>query len=109
MGAFSVNTLLSRADYTLKDDRKMHQNFAIGAWDYKRYLLGKRAEFFATGKVEKPFGVEVEYVLYSEMGLRYKATNWGSLNMKAKHSLIDVADDGSFAKTRYTAGFGMTW
>ncbi len=43
------------------------------------------------------------------MGLRYKVTDWASLNLKAEKDLIRGTEDSDLDKTRYTVGFGVTW
>ncbi|WP_163014455.1 DUF481 domain-containing protein, partial [Pseudomonas viridiflava] len=44
-----------------------------------------------------------------EVGLRYKVTDWASLDLKAEKDIISGSNDGDVDKTRYTAGFGVTW
>jgi hypothetical protein len=48
-------------------------------------------------------------LLDAEMGLRYKVTEWASLNLKAERDIISGDSDSSLSKTRYTAGFGVAW
>ena len=43
------------------------------------------------------------------MGLRYKVTEWASLNLKAERDIISGTEDADLSKTRYTAGFGVAW
>jgi hypothetical protein len=50
-----------------------------------------------------------DYALDAEMGLRYKVTEWASLNLKAERDIISGDSESSLSKTRYTAGFGVAW
>ena len=42
-------------------------------------------------------------------GGRYKVTDWASLNLKAERDIVSGSDEADLSKTRYTAGFGVTW
>jgi hypothetical protein len=57
----------------------------------------------------KPISGVADYSLDTEIGLRYKVTEWASLNVKAEKNIISGSDDGDLDKTRYTAGFGVAW
>jgi hypothetical protein len=63
----------------------------------------------ANGELGKPLSGVADYSLDTEIGLRYKVTDWASLNLKAEKNLISGASEGDLNTTRYTAGFGVTW
>lgn len=109
LGAFSLGSLLNRTDYEYRDGGK--DNFySVGVkWDYNRYLIGKTVELFTNGEVGKPLGNVADYSLDAEVGLRYKVTEWASLNLKAEKDVISGTRDSDLDKTRYTAGFGVAW
>ena len=109
LGAFSLGSLLNRTDYEYSDGGKDNFYALAMKWDYNRYLIGKKVEFFTNGEVGKPLGNAADYSLDAEVGLRYRVTEWASLNLKAEKDIVSGADDASFNKTRYTAGFGVTW
>lgn len=109
LGAFSLGSLLNRTDYEYANGGKANFYSAGMKWDYNRFLIGKRVEFFTNGEVGKPLSGVADYSLDSEIGLRYKVTEWASLNLKAEKNLISGSSDGDLDKTRYTAGFGVTW
>jgi len=109
LGAFSLGTLLNRTDYEYKAGGKDNFYSLAMKWDYNRYLIGKRVEFFTTGEFGKPLSDVANYALDSELGLRYKVTDWASLNLKAEKDIISGTHDRDLNKTRYTAGFGVTW
>ena len=66
-------------------------------------------QFFTNGEVGKPLSGPSEYSLDAQMGLRYKITEWASLNLKAERNVVQGDAETSLNKTRYTAGFGVTW
>ncbi|MDD0973133.1 DUF481 domain-containing protein [Pseudomonas fontis] len=109
LGAFSLGSLLNRTDYEYADGGK--ENFySVGMkWDYNRYLIGKSVELFTNGELGKPLSGVADYSLDAEIGLRYKITEWASLNLKAEQNIISGTDDSDLNKTRYTAGFGVAW
>ncbi len=109
LGAFSLGSLLNRTDYEYKDGSKDNFYSVAMKWDYNRYLIGKKVEFFTNGEVGKPLSSVANYALDAEMGLRYKVTEWASLNLKAERDIISGTNDADLNKTRYTAGFGVAW
>ena len=111
LGAFSLGSLLNRTDYQYSDGQKDNFYSLAMKWDYNRFLLGKTVSLFTNGEVGKPLGNAADYSLDAEIGLRYKVTEWASLNLKAEKDLIGSGNvsDGNLNKTRYTAGFGVSW
>jgi len=109
LGAFSLGSLLNRTDYEYSDGSKDNFYSVAMKWDYNRYLIGKKVEFFTNGEVGKPLSGVADYALDAEMGLRYKVTEWASLNLKAERDIISGTNDADLNKTRYTAGFSVAW
>ncbi|GFM52161.1 DUF481 domain-containing protein [Pseudomonas capsici] len=109
LGAFKVGALLNRNDYEFSNGEKNNFYSVAGTWDYNRYLVGKKFEFFTNGEVGKPLSGVADYSMDVEAGLRYKVTDWASLNLKAERNIISGSDNGDVDKTRYTAGFGVSW
>ncbi|MDI2594197.1 DUF481 domain-containing protein [Pseudomonas sp. N3-W] len=109
LGAFSLGSLLNRTDYEYRDGGKDNFYSVAMKWSYNRYLIGKRVEFFTNGEVGKPLSDVANFSLDSEVGLRYKVTDWASLNLKAERDIISGTKDADLNKTRYTAGFGVAW
>ena len=54
LGAFSLGSLLNRTDYEYRDGSKDNFYSVAMKWDYNRYLIGKKVEFFTNGEVGKP-------------------------------------------------------
>ncbi|TWD49568.1 DUF481 domain-containing protein [Pseudomonas sp. SJZ131] len=109
LGAFSLGSLLNRTDYEYSDGGKDNFYSVAMKWDYNRYLIGKKVEFFTNGELGKPLSGVADYSLDAELGLRYKVTEWASLNLKAERDVISGTSDADLNKTRYTAGFGVAW
>ncbi|WP_064120807.1 DUF481 domain-containing protein [Pseudomonas fluorescens] len=109
LGAFSLGSLFNRTDYEYRDGSKDNFYSVAMKWDYNRYLIGKKVEFFTNGEIGKPLSDVANYALDAEMGLRYKVTDWASLNLKAERDIISGTNDADLNKTRYTAGFGVAW
>ena len=111
LGAFSLGSLLNRTDYEYSDGKKDNFYSLAMKWDYNRYLMGKTVSFFTNGELGKSLEGESDYSLDSEIGLRYKVTEWASLNLKAEKDLIGSSSgsDNALNKTRYTVGFVVVW
>ncbi|RMQ45709.1 Peptide chain release factor RF-3 [Pseudomonas cichorii] len=109
LGAFKVGALLNRTDFEFSNGQKENFYAVAGTWDYNRYLVGKKFEFFSSGELGKPLSGVADYSMDVEAGLRYKVTDWASLNLKAEKNIISGSSNGDVDKTRYTAGFGVSW
>ena len=108
LGAFSIAGLLNRTDYDYSNGESDRFYAASMKWDYNRYLVGKRVELFSEGEVGKPLNNVADYTLDAALGLRYKLTDWASLNMKAEKDLVS-GSEGELDETRYSLGFGIGW
>jgi hypothetical protein len=108
LGAFSVAGLLNRTDYQYSNGESDNFSAASLKWDYNRYLVGKSVELFSDGEVGKPLNNVADYTLDAALGLRYKLTDWASLNMKAEKDLVS-GSEGELDETRYSLGFGVGW
>jgi len=108
LGAFSIATLANRSDYRYNNGEQDRFYALSMKWDYNRYLIGKTVELFSSGEVSKPLEGVADYSLDAEVGLRYKVTDWASLNMKAEKDIVSGAE-GDLDETRYTLGFGVGW
>ncbi|ERI54444.1 hypothetical protein N878_02570 [Pseudomonas sp. EGD-AK9] len=108
LGAFSIATLANRSDYVYSNGEQDRFYALSVKWDYNRYLIGKAVELFSVGEVGKPLEGVADYTLDAEVGLRYKVTDWASLNMKAEKDIVSGAE-GELDETRYSLGFGVGW
>ncbi|HBX57513.1 DUF481 domain-containing protein [Pseudomonas sp. UBA2684] len=108
LGAFSVAGLVNRGDYEFANGETENFYSLSMKWDYNRYLVGKTVELFSNGEVGKPLANAADYTLDAELGLRYKVTDWASLNVKAEKDLVS-GSEGELDETRYSLGFGVGW
>ncbi|AMB85529.1 peptide chain release factor RF-3 [Pseudomonas agarici] len=109
LGAFSLGSLVNNTHYEY-DDGESKTFYSLGMkWDYNRYLVGKTVEFFTSGEVGWPLNGPSKYALDADMGLRYRVTEWASLNLKAERDIVNGDDDTRLNRTRYTVGFGVAW
>jgi hypothetical protein len=110
LGAFSLGSLLNRTDYQFSDGTKENFYSVAMKWDYNRYLVGKTVELFSTGELGRPLSNVADYSLDADIGLRYKVTEWASLNLKYEKDIVTgTANGNNLDSSRYTAGFGVTW
>lgn len=108
LGAFSLAALLNRADYEFRGGNETNFYSASFKWDYSRYFYGQTVQIFTAGEFARPLDNTAVFGLDAEAGLRYKVTNWASVNVKASKQLISGAE-GDFDETKYTFGFGVSW
>lgn len=109
LGAFSLTGLLNRTDYRYSDGNQVNFYSTALKWDYSRYLIGKTVQFFTTGELGRPLDNTATYSLDTDIGLRYKLTEWASLNLKAEKDQVSGTSNSDLNTTRYTAGLGVTW
>lgn len=108
LGAFSLASLVNRTDYKFRDG-SVDRFYAVAMrWEYGRYFSGKSFQLYSNGELGRPLSGVADFNLDVEMGLRYKVTDWASLNIKAEKDLVSGAQ-GDLDETRYSIGFGVGW
>ncbi|MBG0839279.1 DUF481 domain-containing protein [Ectopseudomonas toyotomiensis] len=76
--------------------------------DYKRLLWGTRLEFYANAQLQIPHIEEIDYVLDSEFGLRYRLNQWARLSLL--YELDQLRAPGQMVSDRhYLIGIGVGW
>lgn len=108
LGAFSMTSLFNRNDYVFADGSSEHFNSAALEWDYKRYLIGKSFELYTQGEVGAPFVDEIDYIIDTEAGIRYKLNSWAALSLKAEWDKV-ASEHGNTNERRYLIGLGVGW
>lgn len=108
LGAFSMAGLFNRNDYVFADGSSEHFNSAALEWDYKRYLIGKSFELYTLGEVGAPFVDEIDYIIDTEAGIRYKLNSWAALSLKAEWDKV-ASVYGDTNERRYLIGLGVGW
>ncbi|MWV11599.1 DUF481 domain-containing protein [Pseudomonas sp. R-28-1W-6] len=77
-------------------------------WDYKRLLWGTRLEFYSSAELQVPQIDEIDYVLDSEAGLRYRLNDWARLSLL--YELDQLRGLGNtYSERRYLIGLGVGW
>src|SRR5690606_3941815 len=85
-------------------------NNGVGlAWDYRRFLLGKRFQLVHNAETLIPHNDAVNYIVDAELGLRYLLNSWASLSLMTEWDYYNSSDDKSRNETRYKVGFGVNW
>lgn len=83
-------------------------NAASLSWDYKRLIWGSRVEFYSSGEAATPFIDEVDYVLDTDAGLRYRINDWARISLL--YELNQVRGIGkSSSEQEFTIGVGVGW
>lgn len=77
-------------------------------WDYKRKLWGTRLEFYSTAELQVPQIDEIDYVLDSEFGLRYRLNDWARLSLLYELDQVRGLGD-TYSEQRYLLGLGVGW
>ncbi len=77
-------------------------------WDYKRLLGGTRLELYSQGEVQVPHIPEIDYVLDSEYGVRYRLNSWVRLSLL--YELDQLRGLGQVtSQHHYLLGVGVGW
>jgi hypothetical protein len=107
LGRLDVIAQLNNLRLETEDDRLSFKTASFG-WDYKRLLFGTRVELYSTGEVQIPQIDEIDYVLDSEYGLRYRLNEWARLSL-----LYELDQARGLGQTssgrRYLLGVGVGW
>ncbi|AOE83699.1 hypothetical protein THL1_1151 [Pseudomonas sp. TCU-HL1] len=77
-------------------------------WDFKRLIWGTRFELYSKAQLQVPQMEEVDYVLDSEFGLRYRLNDWARLSLL--YELDQLRGLGQTNSDRhYLIGVGIGW
>lgn len=60
------------------------------------------------GELGAPFVDEIDYIIDTEAGLRYKLNSWAALTLKAEWDKVS-AEHGDTNERRYVIGLGVGW
>ena len=108
LGAFSVSSLINHNKFLFASGEKKSFNSSTFAWDYNRYISGKSVELYSKGEFGTPFISDINYVLDSEAGLRYKVNSWSAITLKAEWDKVS-SQYGDLNDRRYLIGVGVGW
>lgn len=78
------------------------------AWDFKRLLWGTRFEIYSTAELQVPQISEIDYVLESEFGLRYRVNDWARVSLL--YELDQIKSEGQRdSDEHFLIGLGVAW
>ncbi|MBU1332751.1 MAG: DUF481 domain-containing protein [Gammaproteobacteria bacterium] len=107
LGRFDLIGQLNRVYFT-SDQGDLAFNTLSLQWDYKRLLSGTRLELYSLGEIQVPHIPQIDYVLDSEYGVRYRLNNWVRLSLL--YELDQLRGLGQVASTQhYLLGVGVGW
>lgn len=108
LGGFALSTLLNHNKLKFDSGEQQSFNSTTLSWNYNRYLGGKAVELYTKGEFGSPFIGDIDYVLDSEAGLRYKVNSWAALTLKAELEKVS-SQYGDLNDRRYMIGVGVGW
>lgn len=108
LGGLALSTLLNHNKLKFDSGEQQSFNSTTLSWNYNRYLGGKAVELYTKGEFGSPFIGDIDYVLDSEAGLRYKVNSWAALTLKAELEKVS-SQYGDLNDRRYMIGVGVGW
>lgn len=78
------------------------------AWDYKRLLWGTRLELYTNAEIQFPEISEIDYVIDSEFGLRYRLNSWARVSILYELDRIE-AQGANNSDENFLIGVGVGW
>ncbi|MDH4570832.1 DUF481 domain-containing protein [Pseudomonas sp. BN414] len=107
LGRFDLIAQLSRFQLE-SDDGNLDFNAYSFEWDFKRLIWGTRFELYSKAQLQVPQIDEVDYVLDSEFGLRYRLNDWARLSLL--YELDQLRGLGQTDSDKhYLIGVGIGW
>jgi hypothetical protein len=107
LGRLDVIGQFNRLQLEASDAERSFNTYSL-ALDYKRLLWGTRLEFYSTAELQLPAIEEIDYVLDSEIGLRYRLTDWARLSLLYELDQARALGQTS-SERRYLLGVGVGW
>ncbi|GLZ85860.1 hypothetical protein Pres01_19110 [Metapseudomonas resinovorans] len=107
LGRFDLIAQLSRFQLE-SDEGNLDFNAYSFEWDFKRLIWGTRFELYSKAQLQVPQIDEVDYVLDSEFGLRYRLNDWARLSLL--YELDQLRGLGQTDSDKhYLIGVGIGW
>lgn len=102
----------ARIDHVRLENRDGTEDIfnALGVeWDLRRFIYGKRFEFLHNAETLIPDDPSINFVVDTEIGVRYLVNSWASLSLLAEWDYLDGNRDQSINDKRYRFGLGVSW
>ncbi|MFG5859861.1 DUF481 domain-containing protein [Metapseudomonas sp. CR1201] len=107
LGRFDLIAQLTRFELE-SDAGDLRFNAYSFEWDFKRLIWGTRFELYSKAQLQVPRINEIDYVLDSEFGLRYRLNDWARLSLL--YELDQIRGLGQSSSDRhYLIGLGVGW
>jgi hypothetical protein len=107
LGRFDMIGQFNRMQLQTSEGELSFSTYSL-EWDYKRLLWGTRLELFSNAELQIPAIDQIDYVLDSEVGLRYRLNSWARLSLL--YELDQVRGLGRTSSERhYLLGVGVGW
>lgn len=107
LGRLDVIGQINRLQLDTRNDQLALNTYSLSL-DYKRLLWSTRLEFYSTAELQVPDIEQIDYVLDSEAGLRYRLNDWARLSLL--YELDQVRGLGqTYSERRYLLGVGVGW
>ncbi len=107
LGRFDLIAQLSRFQLE-SNDGNLDFNAYSFEWDFKRLIWGTRFELYSKAQLQVPQIDEVDYVLDSEFGLRYRLNDWARLSLLYELDQMRGLGETDSDK-HYLIGVGIGW
>lgn len=107
LGRFDMIAQFNRTEFHSSVGDVSFDTYSL-EWDYKRLLWGTRLELYSTAEWQIPQIEIVDYVLDSEVGLRYRLNDWARLSLLYELDMVRGLGQ-SVSERRYLLGVGVGW
>lgn len=113
-GRFGVNVGYLRYRYArdYEDETELPDRLRFNAvgteWDFKHEFLGTDLEIYATGNLYLPDDYDVDYLVLSDTGVRYRLGRWVRLSFDFEHDGLKKGNRTE-SNDRYGLGIGVEW
>lgn len=109
LGRFETSARFEHIRMDAQDGSDSRTNGLGLNWDYRRYLFGKRFQLLHNTETIIPDDEHVDYIIDTEVGLRYLLNSWASLSLTTEWDYISSSDEKNLDETRYKLGLGVSW
>jgi hypothetical protein len=107
LGRFELVGGFNRVHVDTQQDSYEFDTWSLD-WDYRRLFKGTRLEAYSRATLQMPTVAEVDYLLDSEFGFRYRVNEWARLSLLYELDQIGT-DRGTSSDRQFTLGVGVGW
>lgn len=107
LGRFDLIGQVNEVKFDYPGGDLSFRTFSLG-WDYKRLLWGTRLELYTNAEIQFPEISEIDYVIDSEFGLRYRLNSWARVSILYELDRIE-AQGANNSDENFLIGVGVGW